>query len=247
MQCDELRPQCSLCIKSRRLCRYTHGSFLRFVAEHPTFGPGPDASSGKSSSPNSRSGSKSTEVIVTSRLVLKSAHAPASGTGMFQNFASVPIDPIFPRREKKKSTFPSTETTVPRSMSTRISMMEADLGSPLLTLIRQDSDSPLNLFGDFIRWIPTFIEKSDVIFVAVTSLLDSFVTYRTRNDENLNRSRRSNGRALRCIRSELQGDQSRPPSSEVLLAIRIMFLIEVTFLSSLAGRTVSYGILNSWS
>jgi hypothetical protein len=106
--------------------------------------------------------------------------------------------------------------------------IQVGLAAPLFTLVKTDSNSPLNLFGDFVHWIPTLIEGSDAVYIIAQSLLQSVLTYSDRSDVNQKRGRESYGKALRHVRSVLQRGDCIQPSSDILLAIRTMYVIEVS-------------------
>ena len=101
------------------------------------------------------------------------------------------------------------------------------LVSRLVVLTGPCGDNPLDLFGDFICWIPSLIARSDVVFATACSLVDGLVTFPQRNGKNIAVSRASNGKALHRIRTALLSNGTKDPGSDLLMAVRMMYLIEV--------------------
>lgn len=92
-------------------------------------------------------------------------------------------------------------------------------------------NDPLAIFGDFVRWIPSLIVQSELVFATARSLVDGLVTCANRSPEHINRSRESTGAAISRIRSALAKPEPSVSSSELLLSIRMMYLVEVSLKS----------------
>lgn len=235
---------CGSCVRVRRPCRYTYGKFSHFVYQSngglvpsPPDHPNGDSSSERTTRTNTPDDIISTPLAILS---LRSSYAAESGHGLFQKFASKPTDRKKmmamtkgnDHSEQQNKNPPPRPPHIPRQPISD----QMNLVSRFLTLTTHGhtrrSNSPLDMFGDLQRWIPKLIGSSEVVAATTRSLLDSLMTYTHRNSTTLAMSRRSNGLALQVIRCALQdGPHATPPTSDILLSIRMMYLIEVKFLS----------------
>jgi hypothetical protein len=81
--------------------------------------------------------------------------------------------------------------------------------------------------GEWITITPHRIRDSLAVRWAATCLLDSTLTFTNKTDRNLSAVRDSNSKALRCIRKDLEASGVGLGKSDVMLAIKLLFMAEV--------------------
>jgi hypothetical protein len=81
--------------------------------------------------------------------------------------------------------------------------------------------------GEWVSITPHRIRDSLAVRWAATCLLDSTLAFTNKTDRNLAAVRDSNAKALRCIRKGLEAGGVELGKSEVMLAIKLLFMAEV--------------------
>ncbi|KUJ13346.1 uncharacterized protein LY89DRAFT_754000 [Mollisia scopiformis] len=96
-------------------------------------------------------------------------------------------------------------------------------------------NAAIHSIGEWVSLTPHLIAKSVPVRWAATCLLDSIQAFVKRGDQNHATAVESNAKALQCIRNGLGSSKSRPCKSDVMLAIKLLFVAEI-FIDSDAGN-----------
>lgn len=88
-------------------------------------------------------------------------------------------------------------------------------------------DNYLSVFGDFFCLIPSLLQRSDIVYMATSSLVNAMIAYNHRTDENVTLMRKSNANVIREIRFTIAQHSRQKLCVDVILAIRVMFFVEV--------------------
>lgn len=91
---------------------------------------------------------------------------------------------------------------------------------------------PMYIFGDWVGLVAPHIKESEAVRTATACLMDSAVAYVANSEHNLNAARKSNAAALRTIRMMIQAGEPFVPQNDVLIAIKLLGVVEVCYCST---------------
>ena len=248
MQCDEVHPTCSRCLKAGRPCKYTYGKVFAFVDDSEraqTSLRGDRGSSTSNWETVSSSGSEATSsgpdsstagrsVKHSRGLNLKSSRQAKSGRGVFHTFAPARWEG---NGAQTGHLHDLSQLAVQLYGATGSQYVPSPLVSPAASLLQRwinqnkaladGSDTPY-ILGDWMELIPRRIGQSGAIDTALDCYIKSANAYIDRSAENLAATDDANARALRRIRTAIVADDSEQNHDHVLIAIGLLHLVEVT-------------------
>ena len=179
-----------------------------------------------------RSATKNARTVVS--LTLRSSRGTNSGNCLFQTFAAVhdKKKPLSKLEQSERNSCPPrlpAESEIAQSPKLDPTSPETRLVSRFATACGLNAqENPLTILGDCIGWVQYVVWHSEVGFAATQSLVDSLMLYNAPTDEHTIQCRKSTGLAICAVRSALPAKANDTPGVDLLLAIRLLFLVEVS-------------------